>query len=79
MNKDRHPELGPRQRCTSMEACLDTVRRTHPTASAEGSMGAERSFWVNSQLVAHAWPVARHPNDFWLRGPLSVSDILSFP
>lgn len=67
MNRDLHPEFGARVRLVDIDACLVQVKATHPAAHAEGSMGAERSFWVNGQLVAHAWPVKRHPDAMWLR------------
>ena len=54
MNKDLHPELGPRQRAASIDDCLLRVRAAYPNAHMEGSTGAERSFWVAGQLVAHA-------------------------
>lgn len=68
MNRDLHPELGPRRRVASIEACLECVRVSHPAAYMEGSTGAERSFWVEGNLVAHAWPVRRSGgDDMWLR------------
>lgn len=67
MNRDLHPELGPRQRVESLEACLQRVRERQPRAHMEGSTGRERSFWVDKRLVGHAWPVARQAEAMWLR------------
>jgi hypothetical protein len=67
MNRDLHPELGPRQRAETLEACLLLVRAQHPRAHMEGSTGRERSFWVDKRLVGHAWPVARQPEAMWIR------------
>ena len=71
MNKDRYPELGPRQRANSFEDCLARVRAVYADVFVEGSTGAERTFWIrvgqDKQLVAHAWPVSRVPDSMWLR------------
>lgn len=67
MNRDTHPDLGPRVRADSVEACLSRVRDAYPRARAEGSTGFERSYWVDGLLVAHAWPVARQREAMWLR------------
>lgn len=67
MNKDIHPDLGPRQRTGNIESCLRLVREQYPSARMEGSTGAERSFWVARELVAHAWPVAGMREAMWLR------------
>lgn len=70
MNRDQHPELGPRLRMGSMKDCLNAVLALYPDAYAEGSTGAERSFWVHGKLVAHAWPVRNvlsHDDPMWCR------------
>lgn len=71
MNRDIHgDELGERQRVSSYEAAADAVRSVWPRAYAEGSTGAERSWWVRdgseTTLVAHSWP-GRLRVGFWLR------------
>jgi hypothetical protein len=70
MNRDLHPDLGPRQRIVSAELALRLVREVWPGAYAEGSTGPERSWWVKTDdeplLVAHHWQIRRSP-DFWLR------------
>lgn len=77
MNRDLHPELGPRGRVHGIEQALAQVRDRHPAASMEGSTGAERSFWVKGLLVAHAWPVRGSEDDFWLRISEHGLEILS--
>ena len=67
MNKDRYPELGPKYRVATIEACLEMVRKRFPAAYMEGSTGAERTFFVERRLVAHAWPISRQRDAMWLR------------
>ena len=74
MNRDIHPELGPRRRIMGMEACLVAVRAIHPRAGMEGSTGSERSFWVGRELVAHAWPIREAIEAFWLRVTAAKKD-----
>jgi hypothetical protein len=67
VNRDIHPELGERQRVASADEALLRVLVVHPKAHSEGSMGAERSFWVGGELVAVMWPVRGQPEAMWLR------------
>ena len=64
---DRYPEIGPKERVRDMEHATAKVRSFHPSACREGSTGAERTFWVGRQCVAHAWPVKAPSGEFWLR------------
>ena len=77
MKADLHPNLGPKTRHASMEACLAEVRKIWPNCYIEGSTGVQRSFWIPSKsnanwiewdgnFVAHAWPI-RGSTEFWLR------------
>ena len=75
MNRDLHPDLGPRTRVASIEEALLRVREAHPGAHMEGSTGAERSFWLDGRLVAHAWPVmaTAAAEELWLRVQVRTS------
>lgn len=66
MNKDIHQDLGPKGRRPTMEDCIAWVRQVYPRAVCEGPTGPERTFWVDRELVAHAWKVQRS-DGFWLR------------
>lgn len=39
----------------TLDDALNLVRRSYSKANMEGSTGFQRSFWVDRQLVAHAW------------------------
>lgn len=67
MNRDLHPELGAKVRTASLEAATAAVRERFPAAVCEGSMGSERSYWVDGELVGHAWPVRGDSEGMWLR------------
>lgn len=71
MRQDRYSFLGPRTLVADFEAALATVRRTWPTAYAEGSTGAERTFYVgtsdNAGMVAHCWPRRFREEAMYLR------------
>lgn len=71
MNKDRYSFLAPRILVADFEAALLTVRKIWPTAYAEGSTGAERTFYVGlsdgAGLVAHCWPRRFREEAMYLR------------
>jgi hypothetical protein len=71
MNKDRYSFLGSRTLVADFEAALASVRETWPTACAEGSTGAERTFYVGrgpkAGLVAHCWPRRFREEAMYLR------------
>lgn len=62
-----HPELGAKQRATSLQDALACVRARYPQASMEGSTGACRSFWADGLLVGFAWGHARLRDVYWVR------------
>ena len=58
----RYPHLGQARPAKDFESALVAVRHRWPGAFAEGSTGAERTFYVmhagDSALVGHCWPVS---------------------
>ncbi|MFA5489468.1 MAG: hypothetical protein WC284_09645 [Candidimonas sp.] len=74
MNKDIHKNLGKKIRVSSHDQALSMVRRKWNGAYSEGSMGEERSFWINGpdgnfkqkEMVGHYWPIRGH-RGYWLR------------
>lgn len=69
MHKDRYPSLGPKKLINSFDDLIIEVRKIWPSATIEGSIGYERSFWngYNKDLVAHAWAKNYKKNEYWLR------------
>lgn len=59
-DRDRYPDIGPCVAVRGIDAVIAYVRATWPSASQEGSCGAERSWLVRrpnmDRLVAHHWP-----------------------
>jgi hypothetical protein len=57
---DRYPHLGPKRVISTWESVIDFVRVTYPNAYAEGSTGAERSWWIPGKPaihIGHSWPI----------------------
>lgn len=71
MDHDRYHALGPKLRVANFANAANVIREVYPAAYWEGSTGYERSWWTNSEhgleLIAHSWPVRRHPTNLWLR------------
>lgn len=71
MRQDRYTFLGTRVLVADFGAALAAVRATWPTAYAEGSTGAERTFYVvrdeKAGLVAHCWPRRSREEAMYLR------------
>jgi hypothetical protein len=63
LKMDIHPYL----RLNNIDECMQYVRRFYPNVAMEGSTGSQRSFWVNREVVAHAFPVQNKSEHFWLR------------